>query len=115
MIFRYLHPVVSDNKLNPEFPNNMPVRRSTILDAQLYSLRTSISQLKNAYNGLDVEWSDQGTFPMIIAALDLDLGIRSSRFATSFPDDNREKCAIFAQHKFRTTQFFLFVPYEFPP
>ncbi|XP_059621273.1 glypican-4 [Phlebotomus argentipes] len=56
---RYLHPVISDNKQNPEFPGNTPARRGAILDAQLYNLRTSISQLKNAYNGLDVEWSDQ--------------------------------------------------------
>uniref|UniRef100_A0A1B0CKK2 Uncharacterized protein n=1 Tax=Lutzomyia longipalpis TaxID=7200 RepID=A0A1B0CKK2_LUTLO len=56
---RYVHPVITDNKLNPEFSSSAPAKRSTILDAQLYSLRTSISQLKNAYNGLDVEWSDQ--------------------------------------------------------
>lgn len=34
--------------------------RSKILDSQLFSLRTAAGQLRNAYNGQDVEWSDDG-------------------------------------------------------
>lgn len=36
--------------------------RSKILDSQLFALRTAAGQLRNAYNGQDVEWSDDGEF-----------------------------------------------------
>lgn len=34
--------------------------RSKIVEAQLSSLRTAVGQLRNAYNGQDVEWADEG-------------------------------------------------------
>ncbi|XP_039448819.1 glypican-6 [Culex pipiens pallens] len=57
---RYLHVIASETEKNPEFPNRAAnTRQSAIVQQQLYTLRTAISQLRNAYNGHDVEWSDQ--------------------------------------------------------
>ncbi|XP_058447046.1 glypican-4 [Malaya genurostris] len=59
-IDRYLHTVASETEKNPEFPNRSAnARQSAIVQQQLYTLRTAISQLRNAYNGHDVEWTDQ--------------------------------------------------------
>lgn len=57
---RYLHGIASETEKNPEFPNrSSSSRQSAIVQQQLYTLRTAISQLRNAYNGHDVEWTDQ--------------------------------------------------------
>ncbi|XP_055614233.1 glypican-6 [Uranotaenia lowii] len=57
---RYLHNVATEAEKNPEFPNrSSSSRQSVIVQQQLYTLRTAISQLRNAYNGHDVEWTDQ--------------------------------------------------------
>lgn len=57
---KYLHEIASEADKNPEFPNRAAnSRQSAIVQQQLYTLRTAISQLRNAYNGHDVEWSDQ--------------------------------------------------------
>ncbi|XP_058821504.1 glypican-4 [Topomyia yanbarensis] len=59
-IDRYIHAVASEADKNPEFPNrSVNNRQSAIVQQQLYTLRTAISQLRNAYNGHDVEWTDQ--------------------------------------------------------
>ncbi|XP_055550580.1 glypican-6 [Wyeomyia smithii] len=59
-IDRYLHAVASEVDKNPEFPNRPSSNRQiAIVQQQLYTLRTAISQLRNAYNGHDVEWPDQ--------------------------------------------------------
>lgn len=34
-------------------------RQSSLVSNQLYYLKTAVNRLRNAYNGLDVEWSDQ--------------------------------------------------------
>ncbi|XP_055639120.1 glypican-6 [Toxorhynchites rutilus septentrionalis] len=57
---RYLQNIASESDKNPEFPNRSTnTRQSAIVQQQLYVLRTAISQLRNAYNGHDVEWTDQ--------------------------------------------------------
>uniref|UniRef100_A0A8W7K856 Glypican n=2 Tax=Anopheles albimanus TaxID=7167 RepID=A0A8W7K856_ANOAL len=49
-----------DSSSNPEFPNKVyQSRPSTIVQQQLFVLRTAISHLDNAYVGHDVEWTDQ--------------------------------------------------------
>ncbi|XP_050087549.1 glypican-4 [Anopheles aquasalis] len=51
---------VEDSSTNPEFPNKVyQSRPSTIVQQQLFVLRTAISHLDNAYVGHDVEWTDQ--------------------------------------------------------
>nr|XP_019558269.2 glypican-6 [Aedes albopictus]XP_019558270.2 glypican-6 [Aedes albopictus]XP_019558271.2 glypican-6 [Aedes albopictus]XP_029718982.1 glypican-6 [Aedes albopictus] len=57
---RYLHGIASESEKNAEFPNRSASnRQSAIVQQQLFTLRTAISQLRNAYNGHDVEWTDQ--------------------------------------------------------
>uniref|UniRef100_A0A182JSI7 Glypican n=1 Tax=Anopheles christyi TaxID=43041 RepID=A0A182JSI7_9DIPT len=52
--------IMGETDTNPEFPNRVfQVRQSTIVQQQLFILRTAISHLSNAYIGHDVEWSDQ--------------------------------------------------------
>uniref|UniRef100_A0A182SJR9 Glypican n=1 Tax=Anopheles maculatus TaxID=74869 RepID=A0A182SJR9_9DIPT len=52
--------VAGETDNNPEFPNKMfQSRPSTIVQQQLFILRTAISHLSNAYIGHDVEWNDQ--------------------------------------------------------
>lgn len=40
--------------------NNGNGRQSQIVAQQLFTLKTTINHLKNAYNGNDVEWPDNG-------------------------------------------------------
>ena len=59
-MLRYPHAVVTDHQVNPEFPTaSTSTRQSSIVASQLVALRTAINHLRNAYNGLDVQWSDQ--------------------------------------------------------
>uniref|UniRef100_A0A182IVS7 Glypican n=1 Tax=Anopheles atroparvus TaxID=41427 RepID=A0A182IVS7_ANOAO len=52
--------VTGEAESNPEFPSKpFQSRSSTIVQQQLYILRTAISHLGNAYIGHDVEWTDQ--------------------------------------------------------
>ncbi|XP_050068709.1 glypican-6 [Anopheles maculipalpis] len=52
--------VTGETDNNPEFPNRVfQSRQSTIVQQQLFILRTAISHLSNAYIGHDVEWNDQ--------------------------------------------------------
>ncbi|XP_058056102.1 glypican-6 [Anopheles bellator] len=60
-IDRY-RPVVppGDPSYNPEFSNKVyQTRPSTVVQQQLFVLRTAINHLGNAYVGHDVEWTDQ--------------------------------------------------------
>jgi hypothetical protein len=59
--FRY----VPSNKAT-ETPTNGNVRQSQIVAQQLFTLKTTINHLKNAYNGNDVEWPDNGEWREII-------------------------------------------------
>uniref|UniRef100_A0A182VQ36 Glypican n=1 Tax=Anopheles minimus TaxID=112268 RepID=A0A182VQ36_9DIPT len=53
-------PIAGETDNNPEFPNRVfQSRQSTIVQQQLFILRTAISHLSNAYIGHDVEWNDQ--------------------------------------------------------
>uniref|UniRef100_A0A182QIC9 Glypican n=1 Tax=Anopheles farauti TaxID=69004 RepID=A0A182QIC9_9DIPT len=52
--------IIGETDTNPEFPNRVfQARQSTIVQQQLFVLRTAISHLSNAYIGHDVEWTDQ--------------------------------------------------------
>lgn len=58
---RYPHSIATEQNTNPEFTQTSSnTRQSSIVAAQLYTLRNAIGQLRNAYNGHDVEWSDVG-------------------------------------------------------
>lgn len=57
LILRY----VPANK-GSETPTNGNMRQSQIVAQQLFTLKTTINHLKNAYNGNDVEWPDNGEF-----------------------------------------------------
>lgn len=62
-ICRYTHPLAKDSESNPEFPTSLAAsRKNSIVAGQLYALRNAVSHLKNAYNGLDVEWNDVGKY-----------------------------------------------------
>lgn len=64
-IGHYPHQIVTDMQTNPEFATN-PVlsdRQNSIIAGKLFILKTLISQLRTAYNGLDVEWVDQEETP----------------------------------------------------
>ncbi|KAL7021750.1 hypothetical protein ACKWTF_012006 [Chironomus riparius] len=50
---------VGINRYIPSKSNDtMPTRQSQIVAQQLFTLKTTINHLKNAYNGNDVEWPD---------------------------------------------------------
>ncbi|XP_053679377.1 glypican-6 [Anopheles nili] len=52
--------IAGETDTNPEFPNRVfQARPSTIVQQQLFVLRTAVSHLSNAYIGHDVEWNDQ--------------------------------------------------------
>lgn len=57
-----MHSVTTEHgSSNPEFPGNpTSPKQQSVVAAQLYYLKTAISHLRNAYNGQDVDWSDQG-------------------------------------------------------
>jgi len=50
---------ISNQQTNPEVTVDVN-RPSTLLNEQMFALKTITSKLKNAYNGLDVEWIDIG-------------------------------------------------------
>nr|CAD7603421.1 unnamed protein product [Timema genevievae] len=58
---RYEPHIAGDGLMNQNSNPEVPVdvnRPSTLLNEQLFTLRTITSKLKNAYNGQDVEWID---------------------------------------------------------
>lgn len=64
-IEKYKHAVVTNQLPNPEFPivvqsSAATIRQKGIVADQLFVLKTAVNHLRNAYNGMDVEWSDQG-------------------------------------------------------
>lgn len=50
---------ISNQQTNPEVAVDVN-RPSSLLNEQMFALKTITSKLKNAYNGLDVEWIDIG-------------------------------------------------------
>ncbi|KAM7359119.1 glypican dally-like [Cochliomyia hominivorax] len=59
-IDRYMHSVTTEHGSNPEFPGNPATTKQTSQVAtQLHYLKNAISHLRNAYNGHDVDWSEQ--------------------------------------------------------
>jgi hypothetical protein len=50
---------ISNQQTNPEVVVDVN-RPSSLLNEQMFALKTITSKLKNAYNGLDVEWIDIG-------------------------------------------------------
>lgn len=59
-----LHRYVPSTK-GTDPPTNGNVRQSQIVAQQLFTLKTTINHLKNAYNGNDVEWPDNGEFQCV--------------------------------------------------
>lgn len=61
LTFRYTHVIAADISSNPEFPQgSAATKQSSVVSNQLYTLRNVVAQLRNAFNGHDVEWSDNG-------------------------------------------------------
>lgn len=54
--------IANDQASNPEFQSQSSGRRTATLDAQLFTLKNAVIQLRNAYNGHDVEWADVGMY-----------------------------------------------------
>lgn len=54
--------IANDLSSNPEFSSQSSGRRTATFDAQLFALKNAVIQLRNAYNGHDVEWADVGTY-----------------------------------------------------
>lgn len=54
--------IANDQASNPEFPSQLNSRRTSTFDAQLFALKNTVIQLRNAYNGHDVEWADVGMY-----------------------------------------------------
>lgn len=63
--------IATEQTSNPEFPTPIAPnsRKTTTVEAQLFTLRNAIGQLRNAYNGHDVEWSDVGELNKDISLL----------------------------------------------
>lgn len=54
-----MHSITSEHGKNPEFPSNpSTIRQTSTVATQVHYLKNAINHLRNAYNGLDVEWSD---------------------------------------------------------
>ncbi|BFF96557.1 glypican-6 [Drosophila madeirensis] len=59
-IDRYMHSITTEHGSNPEFIGNPANTRQTAqMSSQLFHLKNAVSHLRNAYNGQDVEWSEQ--------------------------------------------------------
>lgn len=54
--------IANDQSSNPEFLSQQSGRRPAMFDAQLFTIKNAVIQLRNAYNGHDVEWADVGTY-----------------------------------------------------
>lgn len=56
-----MHSVTTEHGSNPEFSGNPASARQTAqISTQLFHLKNAINHLRNAYNGQDVDWSEQG-------------------------------------------------------
>lgn len=53
--------IANDQTSNPEFPSQLN-SKPTQFNAQLFTLKNTVIQLRNAYNGHDVEWADVGMY-----------------------------------------------------
>ncbi|XP_068158538.1 glypican-4 [Drosophila tropicalis] len=59
-IDRYMHSITTEHGSNPEFNGNPASTRQTAqMSLQLAHLKNAINHLRNAYNGQDVDWSEQ--------------------------------------------------------
>lgn len=56
-----MHSVTTEHGSNPEFPGNPATTKQTSqVTTQIHYLKNAVTHLRNAYNGQDVIWSDQG-------------------------------------------------------
>nr|AAG38110.1 dally-like protein [Drosophila melanogaster] len=63
-IDRYMHSITTEHGSNPEFTGNPASTKQTAqMASQLSHLKNAIVHLRNAYNGQDVEWSEQEELP----------------------------------------------------
>uniref|UniRef100_A0A1A9X327 Glypican-6 n=1 Tax=Glossina brevipalpis TaxID=37001 RepID=A0A1A9X327_9MUSC len=59
-IDRYMHSITTEHGSNPEFPGNPSKERQiSQVATQVFYLKNAVTHLRNAYNGQDVDWSDQ--------------------------------------------------------
>lgn len=69
-LHRYPHAISHDINSNPEFATMAAApRQNSLVAGQLFALRNAVGHLRNAYNGLDVEWNDVGKWLVIIVAI----------------------------------------------
>lgn len=66
---------LSNQQNNPEVAVDVS-RPNSLLNEQIFALKTITSKLKNAYNGMDVEWIDIGKESNVLKVCDV-LGITS--------------------------------------
>lgn len=52
---------INNQQNNPEVAVDVS-RPNSLLNEQVYALKTITSKLRNAYNGMDVEWIDMGEY-----------------------------------------------------
>jgi Glypican len=57
---RYTYAVVSATEHNPEVTSKLSNRQNTNISQFLFKFKNAIGNLRNSFNGLDVEWPDQG-------------------------------------------------------
>mgnify|MGYP004599983233 CR=1 FL=1 len=64
-----MHSITTENGKNPEFPSNpSTIRQTSTVATQVHFLKNAINHLRNAYNGLDVEWTDPGKSNFLLNA-----------------------------------------------
>lgn len=81
LLSRYPHPIAQDIALNPEFPPKAAVaRQSSLVNSQLFMLKNAVGHLRNAYNGLDVEWTDVGKLAIVLIIIYFHFIIYDFRF-----------------------------------
>lgn len=65
IIFRYLTDVIGDGIVNQQKNPEVTVdvsQPNSLVNEQVFTLKTMNNRLKSAYNGMDVEWIDNGKY-----------------------------------------------------
>lgn len=58
-----MHSITTEHGSNPEFPGTPSKERQiSQVATQVFYLKNVVTHLRNAYNGQDVDWSDQGNY-----------------------------------------------------
>jgi hypothetical protein len=64
---KYAYAVVNAHETNPELTSKLSNRQNSAISQLLFKFKNAIGNLRNSYNGLDVEWPDQGNFTTIFS------------------------------------------------